>query len=185
MALATATNCWTKAEDDFRRFLAELISFQSLVGVDNATQADDHVFLHSIPSPEKPHSGRSSADMRHDQGTVAFVTTNPKNGYRLGESRDTSSYNATGNILIGIEHPVAKSDKHRDAQVKAEVYRDFNNAIGDIMQEMLGYVFENGGPRVRSIQLVEHGENMEDDRPNEGWILIAYLAVSWGVPDDA
>lgn len=184
MELTPGTNCWTQTEDSFFNAFPKLASFRQLCKVDDEEAAKKHVMLHSSEAPEEPTGGNTSIDMRLEQGVQAVVVGSPTNPYRLRASKAIGYYNPQGNILIAIENPVTEDDQDHNHDIKAEVYRNFENQIGNILIEFIDYFEINGGPFIREAQVIEYGENEEDDRESEGWLLCAFMVFAWGTPDD-
>lgn len=183
MAIPAGTNCWTSTEDWFANTLPELASFRSLCGVTTEEAASERVYWDEVDEPSQDDP-TGDADGRSSRGVVACVSSTPEGPYRreLGED---GLFWPSGTVLVYIEVPVEEFRRYQEITESANrgrIYREVKNAVGDVLGELTEYAYENGGPHIRDNYIAAFGENDEGDWNTEGRLVVAVLAVDWGMP---
>lgn len=179
MSLTDPTNCWTYAEKRFGDAVANSAAFQSMTGTSNETDAQKHIYGDSL---EHSFDGQPYSDDERKEllKHIAQVYSSPDQPY--GKRRGRSSrMEAFGNAHVVIERYVAEVDI-QSANPKRSIDWEFKQLAGNLVDQVVAWLEENGGPFVRAITVVSGpGWEPREEHNNDGNYQGIIYQVEWGL----
>lgn len=163
-------------EETLRTTLASLPAFQTWTGTADSAAAQTHVYVGDVPPP----SGSETYDPADLVALrpFAIVYTEPQAGYRASKDAVGTSWHfrESGRLVVMLEQEIPAAIRH-DA---AEVRRQFMNAMGQILDELLGQAGVAGQLAVRSATVYGPYRVDDDDIQGQGEPIVAYFDLEWG-----
>lgn len=178
MAIPSPTNCWTATEAKIATAIANSAAFQSFTETSTALAAGALVFGEQLDEPLNGEAyTRAEETQRHLRYAQVYSAPQQPYGKRRLQTRTLEPY---GTATIFIEGLVREIELNI-ADVPQEHERRFKNTIGDIMDDILDYLFTNGGPHISDF----HVEDGPGWNPRELWEANGAwqgceLLISWG-----
>lgn len=183
MAIDAATNCWTIAEQALVDALPQQTAFQTFVGAADATEAANHIFVDVLNTP---WDGEAYAwQQRAELGAYAIVSSASEDGYQIVRGPAIDAYEPSGRLVLMMSRMVKPMDldtQETEAGNYQQVERWFKNQVGDLIQEVGEYWFDNGGPWLASARVVDgpwHND-IEEHATHGHWQGIV-LELMWGM----
>lgn len=178
MTLPAPNNCWTYSESTFGTALANCASFQEMTSTVNADDAAGYVYGEALDHPlngEHYETDELEQKFRHI-GQVYSAPDTPY-GKRVVSTRYHEAY---GTAVIYIERLVPEAELDGD-NIPQAIHRTFKNYAGKIIDELIVYLRENGGPIVHEFAVSEYGTNPQEDWENDGVWQGASIVLTWGL----
>ncbi len=175
MALATPTNCMTQAENKFATAVAHSAAFQSLVRVASATAAARYVFGDRLDEPVNGES-YETPELEELSHFAQVYTT----GY--GKVRQSSArFEPFGEMTCYVANRLGLLAAQEEVPAARE--RDWHNTIGALMDEIVTWLEENGGPHINRFSITEGPATNDSSRWSKDgvWQLVEFT-IEWGVP---
>lgn len=180
MTLPAPTNCWTGAEAKIANAVANSAAFMALVGAGSATEAAQLVFGEQLDVPL--NSDAYTPDQRMQElSKYAQVYSDQEEPY--GKRRlQSQRMEAFGVAVLYIERLVADVERSAQANVPQYFERDFKNKVGTIIDEVISYLYVNGGPIIQTVAVDDGpGWNDRDRWPDEGAWQGCGAKLAWGL----
>lgn len=179
MPVAAPTNCWTYAESSIATAIANSAAFQAMTGTDNATDAAQHVYGEQLDEPIDGEAyTRADREQRHQHIAQVYSSTDQPYGKRRGAS---SRFEPFGVAVVYLER-LATEVERTAAEVPQELERAFKNTVGDVIDQIIAYLDENGGPIVTGVT-VEDGPGWNEQKrwKDDGAWQGCGMLVTWGI----
>jgi len=159
--------------------LANSSTFQTLVGVANATAAKQSIHRQGLP---KPADGRRhTREELEDYRPYAVVYTDPEDGYQAvadGVNSDGFAFWETGDLVLRIERDATDEDGDEPT---SEDNENWHTTVGQIIDDLKGLAGQGGYLAATAIRLIN---GISWNAPNTvhatGLFQSATIAVSWG-----
>ena len=181
MPVEAATNCWTNAEDALVGALPELAEFRTYVGAANSAAAAKKIFLEETDKPADGHAdGRPEREAR---GSFAIVSSDQGQPYSIEQGRAGDFY-GSGRLVLSIERLVPEIEwlqQETDNASSGQVYRWTKNRTGTLINQLVDYWAENGGPYLRRASVLGPLENDPETWENEGRWHFIEITIEWGL----
>lgn len=181
MPLASPNNCWPANLQQFVDAVANSNEFQDLVGAADATAATASIFGKRLTHS---HSGHAwTADELAQLRGYAMVYGDPTSPYGKHVTASTN-YLPHGVTIVAVGRLVLEQDliDHGDGRTGlTDTHdRDWQNIVGTILDEVLDYLRESGGPwPVGNAEVTEDSETKAENQPTRGCWQYCELSFSW------
>jgi len=177
MAIEAASNCWTIAEQKIADAVANSAAFQAVTETANATEAANFVFGEQ---KDEPLNGETfSKEELENMRYYAQVYSNDETAYGKALGL-TLSYLPFGSAILFVERLVRESERNHDDATE-KTHRIWKNRMGDLVDEILSWLLDNGGPFIRAITVSDGpGLNSEDRWLNQGMWQGIEFTIDWG-----
>lgn len=172
--LEIADDCWTLAEHAVITALPNSASFLELMCADTVAEALTHVFVDDLEHPfdEEAYELCDASAL----AGFAIVSSTVESPYKITRGAAVRGFDSEGRIAILIEH--AFTTRNRDDDDKTD--RWFKRRIAKVMTDLIDYLFENGGLRIDSIEVVEGPvRTPEQEEDPLGTNSQATLIIEW------
>ena len=178
MSIEAPTNCWTSSEQAIADAVANSARFQQIVGVSNATDATALVFGEQIADPEtgETYDLAELQNLKH----YAQVYSADENPY--GKRRSpTSRFEPFGSVILFIERLVTDWDQNA-TDAPESVHRWSKNRAGDVVDQIISYLDDNGGPFIRTVVVTDGpGLNSREKWKTQGMWQGIEFTIDWGL----
>ena len=175
------TNCWTLAEQAIADAVSNSAAFQGVTGTNTATAAACFVFGEQKDEPlnGEVFSKEELENIRHY--AQVYSDDEAPYGKQLG---GTLRYLPFGSAIVFVERLVKEADRNM-TDAPEQTHRWFKNHIGDLVDQIISWMEENGGPFIRTITVTDGPGLNPDDRweANGMWQGIE-LTIAWGEVED-
>lgn len=178
MTLAAATNCWTNAVESVVAAIPQSASFRSLAQAADVAAAAEMVKQKShVPNHLEEYF--STYDLA-EYWCWALVCSPVVNPYRKQRSA-SGFYEPYGTVSVLVVRSLLPEDASRFDNVQHEEDRDFENAIGTIIDEVLAYLDDQQTLRVRVASVTEATVRVQPkQRESRGNLQYAVIQLEWG-----
>jgi hypothetical protein len=148
MPLAAPTNCWPKLLQKFADSLANSATFQAMVRAADATAATNRIFGKRLSYSRDGRTWtREELDELFAYGQV-YSDPNAPYGKHLGGGNAFYPHGTTCIILARLVPESELSDDRGGGKTGlTDAHdRDWQNIVGNVIDETLAWLIENGGP---------------------------------------
>lgn len=179
MTLAIPNNCWPANLQKFADALIASAAFQSLVGLPGGAAELVGRFVFGKRLTHTRFGAAWTADELADLKHYAMVFSESY-GKHLGAQQNVCYY-PHGSVSLNIGRLVVERDlvDHGDGRTGlTDAHdRDWQNTAGTILDQMLAWLLENGGPYpVLSVEMLADSETRAEHRPQQGmWQNVEWL----------
>lgn len=182
MPLEAPTNCWTKNNAKFGEGLIYCPAFQTIVGQATPEKAAARVFGREL---DEPLDGNTYSRVEL-QELRAYAQVYPAIEQPYGFVRTVTHRRIPyGNSVIFLERMVIEPQRlSADADVPGVLDREWENRVGDLMDELDCWLDVNGGPHIRGIAVTDGpGFNPRSEWETRGMWQGVELTVAWGLTE--
>jgi hypothetical protein len=180
VAIATATNCLTEAEDVMVAMLANSTAFQIWVRAADPDAAGRHIFLHSLP--ESADFAGDRTDVFPEEhwekiGNYIVVSTAQQDGFAFDFDAMSAGYEylGSGELMLELAQYFPRDETNWQENGRAGL-----NAMGDVLQSLAGMVgLFHPSLSVEQFRVTGWGWTPEDQIPAMGLHLYLDAAVRW------
>lgn len=178
-------NCWPATLAKFADALVASATFQSLVELPGGSAADvgKFVFGKRLTHARSGNvwTAEELANLRH----YAMVYGDPERPYGK-HLQDNACYKPHGVTVIALgrlvpEKDLAEHDANRTG-LTDEHDRQWQNIVGLLIEELLTWLAENGGPYpIQSVDVTDDHENRSENADNQGMWQYSEISFQHGV----
>ena len=178
MAVEAPTNCWTLAEQAIATAVANSAAFQWVTETANAADAGKFVFGEQ---KDEPLDGETY-DKSELENQLAYAQVYSTNEGPYGKQRSaTNRFEPFGSIVIFVERLVREADQNI-TDAPEQTHRWFKNRMGDLVDEVIAYIDNNGGPFIRTVAVTDGpGLNSRDRWQQQGMWQGIEWSIDWGL----
>jgi hypothetical protein len=187
MPLATPNNCWPVHLQKFADALAASSQFKALVGLPDGTAEEVGRFVFGQRMTH-PRSGPAwTVGELEDLLHYGLVFGDPSSPY--GKHRTaTSHYAPHGTTIVALGRLVPEEDQQPEPELvggKSGLSdrndRDWQNIVGTILDQIIAWLNENGGPwPVTNVDVLADYQTTDKKQKVQGTWQICELMFSWG-----
>lgn len=180
MPVPSPTNCWTSIERQFATATANSAAFITMVGAANASEATTLVFGEQLNEPLNGEFYEQS-EREQELNKYAQVYSAPDQPY--GKRRlQSQRFEAFGVTRLYLERLVADVERDKESDVPQYFETEFKNIVGNVIEEIIAYMFTNGGPIIQQV-IVDDGPGWNEKHrwPDEGAWQGCGMLFEWGL----
>lgn len=166
-----------EAQDIARATLAACAAFQSLVDADDATEALEHIYHDSFPTPISGGDVHGRAELTALR-PCAIVYTEDNQGFvvRRDAMGMEDCWNATGVIHFVLFRNVPDADKDNPSKVDT----DFRTVIGNIVSQMIAVSETAGYLATKQFSVSGPTRTPKKELKDIGDAQLAEIIAAWG-----
>jgi hypothetical protein len=174
MPIAAAEGPITLCEEHLREHVAACPGFRKWLGVQTVGQALDKIYVDAIPAPLNDDGAYSRDDLIALR-PYALIETRTEQGFTQARVA-TEVFIEMGRLMIAFEQNYLEELHNQPSQIE----REFKNALGVILREMLARAYQPGFMAIDTITLDGPYRTTKEMAESEGYFQLAAFEVRHG-----